>query len=192
MSCGLCSTPSGIKGRNAANTEISRDARSLCSTPSGIKGRNARRHALASLQCGEMLNAFRHQRKKRCSVFSFQFSVRTHAQRLPASKEETPVGPGHRVAGDPNAQRLPASKEETLLRRHGVAAFGLCSTPSGIKGRNAPHLRDNEPGLARMLNAFRHQRKKREQDAADVREGVGCSTPSGIKGRNASRLRSLA
>ncbi len=60
-----------------------------------------------------MLNAFRHQRKKRNRWRSALNMSVSNAQRLPASKEET----------------LPA-----ILDRFEVV---VCSTPSGIKGRNA-------------------------------------------------------
>ena len=108
-----------------------------------------------------MLNAFRHQRKKR-------FSAATGWQR------------------SAYAQRLPASKEETLRISATMSLVWLeCSTPSGIKGRNANRMRPTSARASdaqrlpaskeetlrgceawhesrRMLNAFRHQRKKRK------------------------------
>ena len=156
-----CSTPSGIKGRNAnrwapsspspphaqrlpASKEETQTApasvcfSAKCSTPSGIKGRNAGTN------------------QESCSDLS------AYAQRLPASKEETLELPLALANRPPYAQRLPASKEETLHRQ-----------------REAVRRQE-------MLNAFRHQRKKRGSDRFCTPSTTSCSTPSGIKGRNAS------
>ena len=64
-----------------------------------------------------VLNAFRHQRKKRCCTARGRGAIRTGAQRLPASKEET----------------------RALITD--VSPKSRCSTPSGIKGRNAVRTR---------------------------------------------------
>ncbi len=84
-----------------------------------------------------MLNAFRHQRKKRSNL-----------------ADATPVTTS-------------------------------CSTPSGIKGRNAAGVRRDFRQHGGMLNAFRHQRKKRYSSWSSMVRSRACSTPSGIKGRNA-------
>ena len=128
-----CSTPSGIKGRNALGRGTTGRA-PKCSTPSGIKGRNTGR--IEAELCGRgVLNAFRHQRKKR--------------------QERRYIAPLR------CAQRLPASKEETPRRLEQQSRLGgTCSTPSGIKGRNAVHGRARR-STPPVLNAFRHQRKKR-------------------------------
>ena len=159
----------------------------MCSTPSGIKGRNAARRADEHPQPEVVLNAFRHQRKKR-GCFLYNGTYILSAQRLPASKEETLGCRGGVRGGAGRAQRLPASKEETLeCKSSRSARAGTCSTPSGIKGRNAyngeihraladiraqrlpaskeetrpvRNVLGREPGV---LNAFRHQRKKRGQ-----------------------------
>ena len=156
----VCSTPSGIKGRNADSQPESNDTirhaqrlpaskeetrehptrvilHRICSTPSGIKGRNAAGIRARESDWYRMLNAFRHQRKKRYPEFGNEHIVE-HAQRLPASKEETPFARVASMLPIWYAQRLPASKEETRPIQHRRArAGGICSTPSGIKGRNA-------------------------------------------------------
>ena len=126
-----------------------------CSTPSGIKGRNASRGPPADP------------------------AFRRHAQRLPASKEETRAMNSRTIFNNPYAQRLPASKEETHIQGDTVIQqIDGCSTPSGIKGRNAS-INCGCPFQGRnMLNAFRHQRKKRTPAT-----GTCCSNCS-----NAQRL----
>ncbi len=119
-----CSTPSGIKGRNAGNGEKKMITVRKCSTPSGIKGRNADSQAAEMLSERDMLNAFRHQRKKR----------KSYSERLKRLHE--------------NAQRLPASKEETPQAAARLALDRRCSTPSGIKGRNASSPRRASSGCS--------------------------------------------
>ena len=154
----------------------------VCSTPSGIKGRNA--GAVPLPQRPAVLNAFRHQRKKRTRTRRRDCIWPRCAQRLPASKEETQRARAglllHIVLNafrhqrkkrralvkrpwcrTTCAQRLPASKEETLGQALRRASGPMCSTPSGIKGRNARSI------------------------GSVWRERPQCSTPSGIKGRNA-------
>ena len=157
----VCSTPSGIKGRNARNGRRFQQLDQLCSTPSGIKGRNAPRTRWYRLARTTMLNAFRHQRKKR---------FRNPKPPSTVSGCSTPSGIKGRNARRRRgvsttlryAQRLPASKEETLET--------LVNSPEGQEI---------------MLNAFRHQRKKRHTRTGKEDGGKKCSTPSGIKGRNA-------
>ena len=135
----------------------------------------------------EMLNAFRHQRKKRlfvevkympkhiCSTPSgikgrnawwcaTAPPARRNAQRLPASKEETLIVRPPLEFWKRDAQRLPASKEETRRICRGDTIMDF------------------------MLNAFRHQRKKRRELVIREQGCLKCSTPSGIKGRNANGL----
>ena len=179
-----CSTPSGIKGRNAGNVGREAMADLRCSTPSGIKGRNARARSIHS-------------------------SDEDRAQRLPESKEETRDRPRLQHAGDDvlNAFRHQRKKRCSVWIWAGVRS--ACSTPSGIKGRNASTATSRPTWAARVLNAFRHQRKKRGGNVNRPRrqglvlnafrhqrkkrakrrgkdpQGFLCSTPSGIKGRNA-------
>ncbi len=98
-----------------------------------------------------MLNAFRHQRKKREGMRQGSEAPRC-AQRLSASEEET-------------QQNTPTP----------IPRCPRCSTPFGIRGRNAPsdfaHV-VSSPEV--VLNAFRHQRKKRSPSRS--RRGYGSAS----------------
>ena len=133
----------------------------LCSTPSGIKGRNA------------------------SVTMRTVWSVRC-AQRLPASKEETLDTALEVTRSAERAQRLPASKEETPPTTCRSSTGTECSTPSGIKGRNAIAASHSGP---RSLCAQRLPASKEETQSANASPSRSkkCSTPSGIKGRNALR-----
>ena len=108
-----------------------------------------------------VLNAFRHQRKKR-KPYAEQ---RTHS---------------YIVLNAFRHQRKKRGKKQLA-----PAAVDKCSTPSGIKGRNAlGEVQAFQAGVG-VLNAFRHQRKKRGMMLCVSTGDRMCSTPSGIKGRNA-------
>ena len=138
-----------------------------------------------------MLNAFRHQRKIRGCTCPTYREAAGRAQRLPASKEDTPCAVLWGLARC-CAQRLPASKEETRDRRvtstnppcvlnafrhqsqdhrprtvQGLARLHTCSTPSGITAKITAR------------RAFLSPRWKK------------CSTPSGITGKITTSPRSL-
>ena len=157
-----CSTPSGIKGRNASPADDGLVCRDECSTPSGIKGRNAPTigsvgrlgiHLCSTPSGIKGRNALAGGRSDPCG---------SGAQRLPASKEETLADPGWRPVGDLRCSTPSGIKgRNATIRTSARAAGAQCSTPSGIKGTNA-------------------------RQAAGETTGTGqCSTPSGIKGRNA-------
>ena len=109
----LCSTPSGIKGRNADDLAEADELPAICSTPSGIKGRNA----------------------GKCPRF---VPVVSDAQRLPASKEETQASAKPTYDDLVRCSTPSGIKGRNASRIWcGVTLDSLCSTPSGIKGRNA-------------------------------------------------------
>ena len=181
-----------------------------CSTPSGIKGRNAlycrRRRPFLCF----VLNAFRHQRKKRSGDVRRLDEGRGVLNAFRHQRKKRPGKAIRAAVPDAGAQRLPASKEETRPRRLIFRLVLVCSTPSGIKGRNACRIELGASSVAcaqrlpaskeetqtapghiapgsPVLNAFRHQRKKRlVRTRRRSSTQHWCSTPSGIKGRNAS------
>src|SRR5262249_59446800 len=104
-----------------------------CSTPSGIKGTIALLRLAGQSLPKEVLNAFRHQRNNRLirPYLSFppgQCSTPSGIKGTIARKRHTVFTSGKR------AQRLPASKEQSPLSADNLVTFYECSTPSGIKG----------------------------------------------------------
>jgi len=145
------------------HSEPSLDHATQCSTPFGIRGRNATLKILYLDPIESVLNAFRHQRKKR-------------------DKRKESLERAEYVLNAFRHQR----KKRTWMSTDTQSRTFRCSTPFGIRGRNACSRLSQFATACCVLNAFRHQRKKRlieaiEADAVDWE----CSTPFGIRGRNA-------
>ena len=163
-----CSTPSGIKGRNASNTSDTRICRSCAQRlPASKEETRIRR---VEKDSGEaVLNAFRHQRKKRRALDEDVRQARQvlNAFRHQRKKRRLVLGRPERHGDVLNAFRHQRKKRFRLWQSQNAAS--RCSTPSGIKGRNARRLGPGSLGAALVLNAFRHQRKKRFKPALAIR-----------------------
>ncbi len=179
-----CSTPFGIRGRNAFGVKP-RATLLVCAQRLSASEEETRPQPRGPTHRGEVLNAFRHQRKKRfhryigprpwwvrCST-PFGIRGRNATSRRPDRDRRIQVLNAfrhqrkkrmrwwHRLQRGRCAQRLSASEEETLPER-------------------VPAAR-----VAEVLNAFRHQRKKRFISSTFQSPQPLCSTPFGIRGRNA-------
>ena len=115
---------------------------------------------------------------------------RPGAQRLSASEEETRAIPTRRRSTRSScAQRLSASEEETRFSSESTPAiFSGAQRLSASEEETHPELPGAKLGVV-VLNAFRHQRKKRVQKSKAASFSLRCSTPFGIRGRNAGRIR---
>ncbi len=142
-----------------------------CSTPFGIRGRNARPMSMILAPILEVLNAFRHQRKKRLQKGDITSPQRPCAQRLSASEEETLVALRHQWRPNQVLNAFRHQRKKRGLAPNRTAKIQACSTPFGIRGRNAQANQPDPDPQPDVLNAFRHQRKKRHPDAAKRR---GC------------------
>ena len=206
---GACSTPSGISEGNATGRDSENHCGVACSTPSGISEGNADHVPLKSFRGETSAQRLPASAKETHRNPQGPLRQRSRAQRLPASAKETPDRPRSHAGNHFRAQRLPASAKETpdatTIRRR----FRKCSTPSGISEGNAttdcstllrprvlnafrhqrrkrtmqtPHHAAGE----RVLNAFRHQRRKRTVCVIFTVIPDTCSTPSGISEGNAT------
>ena len=70
-----------------------------------------------------------------------------------------------------------------MIGFHGLA-FRMLNAFRHQRKKRMPARAPRGPGPL-MLNAFRHQRKKRKRLGFATSAPSSCSTPSGIKGRNA-------
>ncbi len=208
LESGLCSTPFGINESNTPTAANKRDAVQLCSTPFGINESNTMSASAAEprqLACSTPFGINESNTSHRLATLLRLCC----AQRLSASTNQTlaryyDTFPSGSMCSTPfginesNTAKIAASR--TLTRR--------CSTPFGINESNTklrtaqncslesaqrlsastnqtPIDVDSTDCLFRVLNAFRHQRIKHEDEREHTRrEKLACSTPFGINESN--------
>ena len=83
-----CSTPFGIRGRSSRVAGVRCLGLQQCSTPFGIRGRSRISELKSIAKNSNVLNAFRHQRKKQTLRLACRRGRMPSAQRLSASEEE--------------------------------------------------------------------------------------------------------